>query len=353
MVVQRRGFVFSSVSWPVLGLSMSLSMLGCAGDVVPPTDGNSTHDGLGSNDDDEHVGGADDDVDDDDDDNEGDTAKGDGDGDSTGDGDAPTGDGDGDGDGDTSAGTDPTRPGFRLVWSDEFDGDQGALPSQDNWKFDVGGDGWGNNQLEFDTDRAENASLDGQGHLLITAKREDFNGRQYTSARMNTAGKFEQAYGRFEARMRLPEGQGVWPAFWMLGDDIGDVNWPTCGEIDILENLGHQTSRAYGTIHGPGYSGGNGIGATYDLPNGAEFPDDFHVFAVEWEPEEIRWYVDDALYETRTPDDLPDGTDWVYDHPFFIILNLAIGGNFPGDPDGSTVFPQTLTVDHVRVYEQE
>ena len=347
MVVQNRfqhGWLFGLRSWSLVGLSVLACVVGCAGDVVPSPSDSSAQDGA--DDDDELVGGAG--EDDDDDGNDEDTpapTPGDGDDDATGDGDGDTGDGDGD------VSSDPTRPGFRLVWNDEFEGEQGALPNADNWKFDVGGTGWGNNQLEFDTDRPENASLNGQGQLLITAKRESFDGREYTSARMNTAGKFEQAYGRFEARMRLPEGQGIWPAFWMLGNNIGDVGWPQCGEIDIMESIGREASRMYGTLHGPGYAGGESIGATYDLPNGQRFVDDFHVFAVEWEPNVVRWYVDDALYQTRTPSDLPG--QWVYDHPFFIILNLAVGGNFPGNPDGSTVFPQTLSVDYVRVYEKE
>jgi beta-glucanase (GH16 family) len=279
---------------------------------------------------------------------------GEGDGDVTG---GSTGDGDsaqpGDGDAPvSSAPTDSQRDGFRLVWSDEFDGTAGTLPDASKWGFDVGGDGWGNDQREFDTERAENASLDGAGHLAITARQEDYQGRQYTSARLKTAGKFEQTYGRFEARMKLPQGQGIWPAFWMLGNNIGDAGWPACGEIDIMESIGREPATVYGTIHGPGYSGAGGISKPYNLPN-ASFPDDFHVFAVEWDEGSVRWYVDEKLYVQRTPADLPQGTTWVYDHPFFIILNLAIGGLWPGPPDGSTTFPQVLLVDHVRVYQRE
>jgi beta-glucanase (GH16 family) len=263
------------------------------------------------------------------------------------------GDGDGDGDTDTT-GTDPTRAGWTLVWSDEFEGPQGQLPDESKWKFDVGGTGWGNDQREFDTNRPENASLDGQGSLVLTARQESYMGREYTSARLNTAGKFDRAYGRFEARMKLPEGQGIWPAFWMLGNNIGEpgVGWPNCGEIDIMESIGREPSRMYGTLHGPGYSAGEAISASYDLPDGQRFVDGFHVFAVEWEPNVVRWYLDDALYVTRTPDDLPDGAAWVYDHPFFLILNLAVGGYWPGYPDATTVFPQSLFIDHVRVYEK-
>jgi beta-glucanase (GH16 family) len=150
--------------------------------------------------------------------------------------------------------------------------------------------------------------------------------------------------------MKIPRGQGIWPAFWMLGNDIGSVGWPTCGEIDIMENIGREPTIVHGTLHGPGYSGGNPLGASYTLPNGAEFADDFHEFAIEWEANVVRWYVDGDLYRTRTPSDVPSGARWVYDHPFYMILNVAVGGNWPGSPDGSTQFPQTMTVDYVRVY---
>ena len=152
--------------------------------------------------------------------------------------------------------------------------------------------------------------------------------------------------------MKLPYGQGIWPAFWMLGDNIGTAGWPTCGEIDIMENIGREPSVLYGTLHGPGYSGGNGINATYTLPSGRKFSDDFHTFAVEWEPNVMRFYVDGLLYKRRTPADLPPGTPWVFDHPFFIILNVAVGGFWPGNPDATTVFPQQLQVDYVRVYQR-
>ena len=143
----------------------------------------------------------------------------------------------------------------------------------------------------------------------------------------------------------------IWPAFWMLGNNIQTAGWPTCGEIDIMENIGREPAIVHGTIHGPGYSGADGIGSQYGLTTGA-FSDAFHVFAVEWEPNQIRWYVDGNLYQTRTPADLPAGTQWVFDHPFFIILNEAVGGYWPGDPDATTVFPQKMTVDYVRVYQR-
>jgi beta-glucanase (GH16 family) len=246
---------------------------------------------------------------------------------------------------------------WTLVWSDEFDGPSGALVDASKWVFDLGGHGWGNQELEYYTDRPRNVSLNGEGALAIQALRETYKGsdgvtRDYTSARIKTQGTFELAYGRFEARIKIPRGQGLWPAFWMLGADINNVGWPTCGEIDIMENIGREPSMVHGTIHGPGYSGGNGIGAHFSLPGGARFADDFHVFAVEWEPTAIRFYVDASLYATRTPADLPGGQRWVYDHPFFLLLNVAVGGSWPGSPDATTVFPQTMLVDYVRVYRK-
>lgn len=243
----------------------------------------------------------------------------------------------------------PAPAGWKLSWSDEFNGAAGQPPDSSKWNFEIGGNGWGNNELEFYTNRRENSALDGNGHLVITVLSEVYMGRNFTSARLTTKGKFAQTYGRFEARLKVPSGQGLWPAFWALGNDIDKVQWPTCGEIDIMENVGREPSINHGTLHGPGYSGGGGVSATYTLPAG-KFATDFHTFAVEWEMNVVRFYVDDLLYKTRTPVDLPAGTTWVYDHPFFLILNVAVGGPFPGNPDGTTVLPQTLTVDYVRVY---
>ena len=247
---------------------------------------------------------------------------------------------------------------WRLSWSDEFDGPAGAALNHDKWTAETGGGGWGNQELEFYTDDVENAHLDGHGVLVITAINRTlpdafkcwYGPCRYTSARLITKGKFTQAFGRFEARIKLPAGQGMWPAFWLLGADIDKVGWPRCGEIDIMENIGRAPSVVRGTIHGPGYSGANGLGADYTLPQGRRFADDFHTYAVEWEPEAVRWYVDGQLYETRTPADLPAGARWVYDHPFFIILNVAVGGAWPGSPDATTIFPQKMLVDYVRVY---
>ncbi|MEY4511375.1 MAG: hypothetical protein RLZZ450_3497 [Pseudomonadota bacterium] len=251
-----------------------------------------------------------------------------------------------------SAVTGVDRAGFKLVFADEFEGNAGSLPDASKWVFETGGGGFGNNELAYDTARPDNASLDGQGMLVLTARADSYMGSKYTSARLKTAGKFEHSYGRYEARLRIPKGQGIWPAFWMLGADIGKNAWPACGEIDIMENIGKEPTLVHGTLHGPGYSGGNGIGKQNELPSKAAYADAFHEFAIEWEDKVVRWYVDGVLYQTRTPSDLPAGTKWVYDHPFFVLLNLAVGGQWPGSPDGSTTFPQTLTVDYVRVYER-
>jgi beta-glucanase (GH16 family) len=243
-----------------------------------------------------------------------------------------------------------------LTWSDEFNGGTGSPVDSRKWTQEIGGNGWGNNELEYYTSGTHNVRQE-HGKLVIEAIREHYTGSDggesdYTSARLKTQGKFSQAYGRFEARIKMPRGQGVWPAFWLLGDDIGTVHWPNCGEIDIVENIGKEPSTVHGTIHGPGYSGAHGIGSPFTLPQGKRFSDGYHVFAVEWEPQQIRFYVDKHLYATRTPTDLPAGTRWVYDHPFFIILNLAVGGNWPGNPDSTTQFPQKMYVDYVRVYRR-
>jgi len=242
-----------------------------------------------------------------------------------------------------------------LVFADEFNGSAGTAPDSSKWRYDIGGGGWGNNEREYYTNRTDNASLDGAGNLVITARRNNpgnyscwYGTCQYTSARLLTAQTFTQTYGRFEARMKLPRGQGIWPAFWMLGNDIGNVGWPQSGEIDIMENIGREPSTVHGTIHGPGYSGGAGVGAGYTLPGGQQFPDGFHTFTVDWAPGSITWYVDGVQFSRKTPADI-GGNQWVFDHPFFMIMNLAVGGFWPGDPDGSTVFPQQLVVDYVRV----
>jgi beta-glucanase (GH16 family) len=240
----------------------------------------------------------------------------------------------------------PQTPGaWRLVWHDEFDGT--ALDTT-KWVRETGGWGWGNGELEYYTNRVENARV-ANGYLVIEARREMFGNQAYTSARLKTQGFGAWQFGRIEARIQIPRGQGLWPAFWMLGDNIAQVGWPGCGEIDIMENIGKEPARVHGTVHGPGYSGANGVSSFYDLRAGA-FADTFHVFAVEWQPGTIQWYVDSTLYHTVTSGNVP-GT-WVFNHPFFILLNVAVGGYWPGSPDSTTVFPQTMRVDYVRVYQR-
>ncbi|MFD7021317.1 family 16 glycosylhydrolase [Promicromonospora sukumoe] len=237
-----------------------------------------------------------------------------------------------------------------LTWSDEFDGAAGSAPNPANWNLETGAGGWGNNELQNYTSSRDNSALDGNGNLVITA-RQDGNGG-YTSARLTTAGKVEPTYGRVEARIKIPRGQGIWPAFWMLGGQIDSgVPWPNSGEIDIMENVGFEPHMVHGTIHGPGYSGGSGIGASYTHPQGWSFADDFHTFAVDREPGRITWSVDGNVYQTRSTADV-GGNQWVFDQPFFMLLNVAVGGNWPGYPDGTTQFPQQMVVDYVRVYDQ-
>ena len=251
----------------------------------------------------------------------------------------------------------PSHPGWTLIWSDEFNGPDGSPVDSSKWVIETGGNGWGNQELEYYTTRRENAFQQG-GNLVIKVLEEKYTGsdgvtRAYTSARIKTLGKFSQKYGRFEARIRIPFGQGIWPAFWMLGDDIAKVGWHKCGEIDIMENIGKEPALVHGTIHGPGYSGDQGPTAPFALPDRARFADDFHIYAVDWEPKAIRFYVDDHLYATRTPRDIPRSAKWVYKRPFFILLNVAVGGNWPGNPDASSQFPQSMLVDYVRVYKSQ
>ncbi|KAJ6644106.1 Beta-glucanase [Pseudolycoriella hygida] len=244
----------------------------------------------------------------------------------------------------------------RVVWSDEFSGRKGQAPDSSKWKYDIGGEGWGNQELEYYTNSVNNAALDGNGNLVITARRENNNnfhcwyGRcQYTSARILTLGKSSHKYGAIEARIKIPKGNGIWPAFWMLGDDLQQVGWPKCGEIDIMENIGKEPFEVHGTLHGPGYSGGDGLTSTYRLPNKKAFGDDFHVYRTDWTSNSISFSVDGHRYVTKTPADT-HGKPWVFTHNFFIIFNLAVGGGWPGPPDASTRFPQSMVIDYVRVY---
>jgi beta-glucanase (GH16 family) len=244
---------------------------------------------------------------------------------------------------------------WTLAWSDEFSAPDGSSPDPTKWTYDLGGKGWGNHELESYTNRPENAHIE-RGYLVITAKKETFTGadgiaRDYTSARLKTQGHFAQTYGRFESRIKIPEGQGMWPAFWMLGEDISPAGWPKCGEIDIMENVGKEPRAIHGSLHGPGTSGPTSdLTSTFQLPAGQNFAGDFHLYAVEWEPDIVRFYVDSDLYATFHSSDWPAGGKWVFDHPFFVILNVAVGGDWPGPPDSSTRFSQSMLVDYVRVY---
>ena len=254
--------------------------------------------------------------------------------------------------------------GWKLVWSDEFNGAAGSPPDSTKWNYDLGGGGWGNHEAETYTNSLQNVFQDGNGNLVIRALRDSQG--NYTSARLQTGSPDASThtadnswqYGLIVARIKLPYGQGVWPAFWMLGENIGTVSWPACGEVDIMENFGTASNNAAvnnGTAHGPGYSG-SGIGKSYKLPFGEKVADDFHVYAVQWSQDSIQWFVDGTLYETVTASALPAGDQWVFNNPFFILLNLAIGGpntgTFVGTPDPNAPFaPQDMLVDYVRVYQ--
>ncbi len=240
--------------------------------------------------------------------------------------------------------------GFELVWSDEFDGD---TIDQENWTYDIGGWGWGNGESQYYTDRPENARLQ-NGLLVIEGRQERFEESYYTSARLKTQGLQEFQYGYLEARIKVPAGQGMWPAFWMLGADFGrdtenpdDSNWPFVGEIDIMEFVGKEPILAYGNLHGPGYSGAGSLGATYR--HDGPIPDEFHTYAVEWDVDGIRWFFDGEQYGEKSSDIVDDR--WVFDKPFFFILNLALGGTMPGPIGLDVEFPQYMYVDYVRVYQ--
>lgn len=243
---------------------------------------------------------------------------------------------------------------WALLWSDEFEAEAGAPINSESWTCEVGGHGWGNNELEYYTDRVENAAHDGAGNLVISAREETLAGSschygecRYTSARCITQDKVEFTYGRVEARIDIPNGQGIWPAFWMLGANFPEIGWPLSGEIDILENVGEKNV-VYGALHGPGYSGAGNIGHAYRAD--VNFDEGFHVYAIDWDENVIRWFVDGELVNLTSVKDL-DGAQWVYDHDFFLLMNVAVGGYWPGNPDETTEFPQEMVVDYVRVYQ--
>lgn len=239
-----------------------------------------------------------------------------------------------------------------LVWADEFDQPDGSAPDPAKWNHQQGGAGWGNGELQHYTNSTENSFIQ-DGMLVIRAKQEVLMGRNYTSARMNTQFKGDWTFGRFEIRARLPNTQGIWPAFWLLPSRARYGGGAAGGEIDIMELIGSEPARAYATLHyGNPAERSSGF---YNLPAGTAFSDDFHVFALEWEPDEIRWYVDDVLFHSET--------EWFttgkknaqypapFDQDFYLLINVAVGGHWPGSPDDSSIFPQTLEVDYVRVFQ--
>jgi beta-glucanase (GH16 family) len=235
----------------------------------------------------------------------------------------------------------------QLVMSEEFNVD--GAPDSNLWSYNIGtgSNGWGNNELQYYTDRPQNIKVE-NGVLKITARREQYMGSSYTSARIISKGKYEKKYGRIEARIKLPRGKGLWPAFWMLGANSDTVIWPQCGEIDIMEYLGNSPAKIFGTVHGPGYSAGESISKNFFLSN-SRFDTDFHIFGIEWDENRVNFYVDDMLYHSVTPEDVPG--EWVFNQSFYMILNVAVGGYLPGAPNGETPFPQEMLVDYIRVYE--
>lgn len=239
-----------------------------------------------------------------------------------------------------------------LVWHDEFNQPtQNGKPDSTKWSFETGPNP-SNNELQYYTDRPENigfTTYGGESCLRITALKENYKGYAYTSARINTKGHFAQTYGRFEARIWLTYAPGIWPAWWLLGNNYDKVGWPQCGEIDIMENKGWQPNIVSSALHFPGRFSGNPVGASYGMTN-ARFDTGFHLYAVEWDENYIDFYVDNILYN-RVDAHANHGGTWVFDHPFFLLLNVAVGGDFVGYPIDTTRFPQNLYVDYVRVYK--
>ena len=243
-----------------------------------------------------------------------------------------------------------TFGGWKLVWSDEFNNDS---IDTNHWQFETGNhNGWGNQELEFYTDRPDNAYVS-NGVLHIVARQESTNGFAYTSARMKSEGLFAQKYGRFEFRAKFPQGKGYWPALWLMPQDSPYGGWPSCGEIDIVENKGDYPAVVQGTIHYAGPDGGHRQETalyTFPVGNGAG---NFHTYDLDWTTNSISWYVDNQLYETQTNWSTADAPyPAPFDQPFYIIMNLAIGGQYDGNPDTNTVFPGEMQVDYVRVYDK-
>ena len=226
-----------------------------------------------------------------------------------------------------------------VVWSDEFNTD--GLPDTAKWGYDLGAGGWGNNELEYYTNRAENAVVAG-GVLKITAIKENYMGSPYTSARMLTKDKYAFKYGKVEVKAKLPAGVGTWPAIWMLGNDIGTVGWPACGEIDIMEHLGRDLNKIYGTLHYPGHSGGSANGATKMIANATT---EFHIYSLEWNAYNVKISVDGELVHS-----VVNSNNIPFNHDFFLIMNIAMGGGFGGPVDPAFTSAR-MEVDYVRVYQ--
>lgn len=244
--------------------------------------------------------------------------------------------------------TSPTN--YTLLWQESFDGIAGQSVSEDIWELQEGGDGWGNNQLEYNTNRTENVRLNGDGALEIVAQREEYEGNQYTSARIRSQESFALPGSRFEARIQLPKGQGLWPAFWLLGSSFEEEGWPFCGEIDIMEFRGENPEEFLSTVHGPGFSGGASVGDTHEAQ--IDLSEDFHTYAVEVDHEYIAWYFDDIRVYSISNGALAGG-EWIFDGDTRIILNLAVGGNFLDAPTDDTPFPATMTVDWVQYWQRD
>jgi beta-glucanase (GH16 family) len=247
-----------------------------------------------------------------------------------------------------------TAPAYtNLVWSDEFAGPQGAAPSSSNWVHDVGDYGAGAGEQETYTSSTDNASLDGNGDLAIVARQQtptDGETRGYSSARLETKGLFSATHGLIEARMQIPAGTGLWPAFWMLGDDIDSAGWPGCGEVDIMEAIGKNPFTDYGTLHGPDGSA-DGYAIQHSATSATALASGFHTYGISWSTNTITWLLDGTPYATVTSADLAPGQTWVFNQPFHLLLNLAVGGSWGGSPTAATQFPATLLVDWVRVYQ--
>ncbi len=237
---------------------------------------------------------------------------------------------------------------YELVWSDEFNWFGSGLDTN-KWRYDLGKgiNGWGNGELQSYTDNPDNVAVDGFGNLVINALK--ISDGVYSSGRIKTQGLFSHEQGRIEARIKTPAGQGIWPAFWMLGENINQVGWPQCGEIDIMEQKGQTPFITYGSLHGPGYSAGSAITNSYRLETG-RFDDDFFIYAVEWGDDYIDFFLNETLYKSVSKVEVPG--EWVYNQPFFIILNIAVGGSFVGLPDDNTPFPASMYIDYVRVFKE-